>query len=74
MPIYHLLLMQDGRWTLVQDGSAPAIKNFRTKREAMTYSLSFIEHCGGSLTIHRLDGSLQEQRTYPDREEAIRAA
>ena len=42
----------------------PAWRNW-TKREGVSYSLSYIEHFGGSLTIHRLDGSLQEERTYP---------
>ncbi len=61
---YHLLL-RGGHWGLEEEGSVTPIKTFWTKREGVNYSLSYIEHFGGSLTIHRLDGSLQEERTYP---------
>ena len=70
---YHLHLL-GSHWALVEDGSAVAIKSFWTKKEGMSYSLCFLEHHGGSLTIHRLDGSPQEKRTYPGGLEPTRIA
>jgi hypothetical protein len=70
---YHLLLRGD-HWVLEKEGSPTPVRTFWTKREGVMYSLNYIEHFGGSLTIHRLDGSLQEERTYPGGLEAIAAA
>lgn len=64
MPIYHLLL-RNSQWMLVEEGAGPVIKSFWTKVEAVTYSLALIERRGGSLTIHRLDGEVQEERSFP---------
>jgi hypothetical protein len=61
---YHLRL-QGGHWVLEKEDSAAPIRTFWTKKEGVNYSLSYIEHFGGSLTIHRLDGSQQESRSYP---------
>ena len=70
----HHLRMRGGNWVLVKEGSEPAIKSFWTKREGVTYSLSYIERHGGTLAIHRLDGSLQEEFTYPVGGEPIHIA
>jgi len=70
---YHLQLL-GGHWALIQEGSATATKTFWTKKEGVSYGLSYIEHHSGSLTIHRLDGSLQEERTYPGGGEQARIA
>ena len=70
---YHLLL-RGSHWVLEKEGTATPVKSFWTKREGVNYSLSYIEHFGGSLTIHRLDGSLQEERTYPGGLEPVAAA
>ena len=70
---YHLQPL-GGYWALLEEGSAASIKTFWTKKEGVTYSLYFIEHHGGSLVIHRLDGSLQEECTYPGGLEPIRIA
>ena len=70
---YHLQLLGE-HWALMEEGSAVATKTFWTKKEGVGYSLCFIEHHGGSLVIHRLNGSLQEERTYPGGLEPIHIA
>ena len=70
---YHLRL-RGGHWILEKEDSTTPIKTFWTKKEGVMYSLGYIEHFGGSLTIHRLDGSQQESRTYPGGLAPIRIA
>ncbi|MFA5939610.1 MAG: DUF2188 domain-containing protein [Sinimarinibacterium sp.] len=70
---YHLRLLGD-HWALLEEGAAVATKTFWTKKEGVSYSLCFIGHYGGSLAIHRVNGSLQEERTCPGGLEPIRIA
>lgn len=64
MDNYHLV-HHDDRWKLEKQGSERAIKNFKTKREAMYFSVAYMKNLGGSLKIHTKDGQFQEERTYP---------
>ncbi len=61
---YHLL-HEDDEWKLKREGAERAAKTFKTKAEAEHYSISHVKKQGGSLKIHRQDGTLQEERTYP---------
>ncbi len=69
---YHLQL-QGSHWCLVDEGEQRTIKSFWTKKEGTTHSLSYVERHGGSLVIHRLDGSFQEEHAYPGFEQAFPA-
>lgn len=61
---YHLT-HQGGEWKLKKEGSDRAIKMFATKLEAMDYSTEYMREHEGSLKIHKEDGKIQEERTYP---------
>ena len=64
MSHYHLSL-RDGRWSLTQEGWQFPLKTFQTKKEGVAFSLCYLEESGGTLTIHKFNGSKQEERTYP---------
>ncbi len=64
MDNYHLLHEGD-RWKLTREGASRATKTFETKDEAMQFSTNHVKQNGGSLKIHKQDGSIQEERTYP---------
>ena len=56
---------EDKQWMLMKEGSAPALKTFDTKKEAVKYSREYLTLHGGVLRIWKSDGvSLQEERTY----------
>jgi hypothetical protein len=71
MTNYHLLPHENG-WKLTAEGSDRILDIFRTKDEA-------IENCGeiirerdggiGSLKIHKADGTIAEERTFPRAED-----
>ena len=61
---YHLQL-QGSHWCLVDEADQKVIASFWTKKEGVSHALSYVERHGGSLVIHRLDGSFQEEHAYP---------
>ena len=59
-------LAPDGeKWKFQKQGAKRALKVFETKQEGMEESVEFMHNHGGSLKIHKKDGSYQEERTYP---------
>ncbi|UII21389.1 DUF2188 domain-containing protein [Fulvivirga ligni] len=66
MDFYHLTKENDS-WNLTKEGNDRASKAFHTtKDEAIKESATYLEsHGGGSLKIHKEDGTIQEERTYP---------
>lgn len=64
MDNYHLT-HKDGKWNLKKEGSDRAIKTFKVKQEAVDYSTEYMREHQGSLKIHKEDGKIQEERTYP---------
>lgn len=67
MTNYHLLPHGDG-WKLSAEGSGRILDIFRTKEEAIMNCGDIIrERDGGvgSLKIHRADGTIEEERTFP---------
>ena len=63
-------LTPDGdKWKFQKQGAKRASKVFETKQEAMKESVEFMHKNGGSLKIHKKDGSYQEERTYPRSED-----
>jgi hypothetical protein len=64
MKNYHLT-NKDGEWKFRKENSQRSIKNFDTKTDALNFTKDFMNNNGGSLKIHKTDGTLQEERTYP---------
>ncbi|MEP5610892.1 MAG: DUF2188 domain-containing protein [Cyclobacteriaceae bacterium] len=66
MDNYHLTKDED-KWKLKKDGSERASKVFDgTKSDAVKSSADFLKSgSGGSLKIHKENGRIQEERTYP---------
>jgi len=63
MKTFHLTSDGD-RWKL-KDQDDGAVLFFDTKAEALQGSTQFMRERGGSLRIHRADGTFQQERTYP---------
>jgi hypothetical protein len=61
---YHLTY-KDNKWKLKPEGADRAVKTFETKREAIKGSADYLKAKAGSLRIHKKDGTIQEERTYP---------
>lgn len=64
MTKYHLTY-KDNKWKLKPEGADRAVKTFETKREAIKGSAVYLKAKEGSLRIHKKDGTIQEERTYP---------
>lgn len=52
-------------WRLEREGANRALRTFDTKDEAMKFSTDYVGEHGGSLRISKMDGTFQEERTYP---------
>lgn len=68
MEKYHLT--HDGEnWKLKKEGAKRSSKVFddSTKQEAVRQAAEFMREHPGSLKIHKQDGPIQEERTYPRR-------
>ena len=64
MDNFHVLSSGD-RWKLTAEGSERSIGEFDTKEEAVDMASTVIATRTGSLKIHRADGTIEEERTYP---------
>jgi hypothetical protein len=67
MENYHLIPAPEG-WKLTMENSARTVDVFRTKEDGIQSCLKIIterDHGIGSLKIHRVDGTFEEERTYP---------
>jgi hypothetical protein len=60
---FHLTTNGD-RWELHAEGGK-ALASFETKAEALEGSISIVTKRTGSLKIHKADGTIEEERTYP---------
>lgn len=65
MDNYHLT--KDGeQWKLAKEEAQRASKVFDgSKQEAIQQSAEWLHGKGGSLKIHKVNGEIQEERTYP---------
>lgn len=61
---YHLTKKKD-EWRLEKAGSNRAVVKADTKAEAVQKSRHYMAKNGGSMRIHKEDGKIQEERTYP---------
>lgn len=64
MENYHLSKSDNG-WDLKKEGATRASQRAATKAEAIQLATVFLEGKTASLKIHKEDGTIQEERTYP---------
>ena len=64
MENYHITKSDNG-WELKKEGATRASKSAETKAEITQLSVDFLEGKTASLKIHKEDGTIQEERTYP---------
>ncbi len=60
---YHLL-KTNGAWQMRESGSEEPLYSARTKADALEALQDYMDDHEGSVTIHRADGSFQENRRY----------
>ncbi|MFJ3367965.1 DUF2188 domain-containing protein [Pseudomonas sp. NPDC086251] len=64
MENYHIT-KADKNWTLVKEGAQRASKTAPTKAEITAIASDFLQGKTASLKIHKEDGTIQEERTFP---------
>jgi len=64
MDNYHITTATTG-WELKKQGATRASKTAKTKAEIVKMAGEFLEGKTASLKIHKEDGTIQEERTYP---------
>ena len=64
MDNYHITTGTTG-WELKKQGATRASKTAKTKAEIVKIAGEFLEGKTASLKIHKEDGTIQEERTYP---------
>ncbi|MDQ0654473.1 hypothetical protein SAMN04490182_1864 [Pseudomonas cedrina] len=64
MDDFHITPTENG-WALKKQGAERASKTAATKAEIVKLASEFLEGKTASLKIHKQDGSIEEERTYP---------
>lgn len=64
MDNYHITKTDKG-WALTKQGAERASKTATTKAEISALASEFLKTKTASLKIHKEDGTIQEERTYP---------
>ncbi|MEN9923992.1 MAG: hypothetical protein RL268_118 [Pseudomonadota bacterium] len=66
LPKYHLVA-KDEKWRLEPEGGGRAKRVFDTKADATARGAlkDALGTAGGSVRIHKTDGKIQEERTFP---------
>lgn len=64
MDNYHITKSDNG-WTLKKQGADRASKRAATKAELVKIASEFLSDKTASLKIHKEDGTVQEERTFP---------
>ena len=64
MDNYHITKSDNG-WELKKEGAERASKTASTKTEIVKVAVEFLDGKTASLKIHKEDGTIQEERTYP---------
>lgn len=73
MKKYHLT-KKDNQWKLKEEGKERSSKVFDNKQDAVKQSADFIKNKdGGSLKIHLENGKIQEERTYPKKDDPTKS-
>lgn len=68
LPRYHLVKDEKkDDWKLEKEGSDRAVRRFDTKEDATKGGVlpKAVGQAGGSVRIHKTDGTIQEERTFP---------
>jgi hypothetical protein len=60
---YHLL-KDDGEWQLREQGSRDVVFAAETKSEALQKLTDYMDSRDGSVSVHTVDGRIQEHRSY----------
>lgn len=66
MDNYHISRSENG-WDLKKEGATRASRSASTKAEILALAADFLEGKTASVKIHKGDGTIQEERTYPRR-------
>lgn len=64
MDNYHITATDSG-WELRKEGASRASKTAATKTEMLQVTATYMEGKTASVKIHKKDGTIQEERTYP---------
>ncbi|UDU83136.1 DUF2188 domain-containing protein [Pseudomonas sp. HN2-3] len=64
MDNYHIT-KSDKLWALTKEGAQRASKTAVTKAEITAIASEFLQGKTASLKIHKEDGTIQEERTFP---------
>ena len=64
MDNYHIKKAEQ-LWELVKEGAQRASKTASTKAEITELASEFLQGKTASLKIHKEDGTIQEERTFP---------
>ncbi|WP_296258374.1 MULTISPECIES: DUF2188 domain-containing protein [unclassified Pseudomonas] len=64
MDNYHITKTDKG-WALTKQGAERASKTAETKAEIIKLASEFLDAKTASVKIHKEDGTIQEERTYP---------
>ena len=64
MDNYHITKKDKG-WALTKQGAERASKTATTKAEIIKLASEFLANKTASLKIHKEDGTIQEERTFP---------
>ena len=64
MDNYHIT-KKENVWELVKEGAQRASKTASTKAEITEIASEFLQGKTASLKIHKEDGTIQEERTFP---------
>lgn len=64
MDNYHIV-KDSGHWALKKEGATQATYTASTKEEIIRKTQEFMKNKTASVKIHKEDGTIQEERTYP---------
>jgi hypothetical protein len=64
MDNYHVNKTEKG-WELIKEGASRASKSAATKPEILRAAQDMLGGKTASVKIHKADGTIQEERTYP---------
>lgn len=64
MKNYHITHVE-GKWVFSEEKAEQSIKDFITKDRAVDFAINYLKNKIGSLKIHNINGTIQEERTYP---------
>lgn len=64
MDNYHITKTDKG-WALTKQGAERASKTAATNAEIISLATGFLDGKTASVKIHKEDGTIQEERTYP---------